>query len=138
MPQDYKSSGAGVLGVAQAMQDFGDGLAVTGYAATVASGGVAAEVGVPMGMIGNSISGAGAIIEIGAKMFSGNTSGAGRTFGVELSSRVLEYGVNKVLPGAGSTMKNSNFNLGNSIIFQGTQLKVMTVDRIVQSQIEKK
>ncbi len=40
--------------------------------------------------------------------------------------------------GAGSTLKNSNFNLGNSIIFQGTQLKIMTVDRIVQSQIEKK
>jgi RHS repeat-associated protein len=133
-----KNNAEGVLGVAQAMQDFGDGLAVTGYTATVASGGVAAEVGVPMGMIGNSISGAGAIIEIGAKLFSGNTSGAGRTFGVELTSKLLEVGVNKVLPGAGSTLKNSNFNLGNSIIFQGTQLKIMTVDRIVQSQIEKK
>jgi len=64
---------------------------------------------VPLAAIGNGLSGAGAVVEIGVQLNNEDLSGAGTNAGLMVADKLLEKGLNKVLPGSGN-IKDADFN----------------------------
>ncbi|WP_322970751.1 DUF6443 domain-containing protein [Faecalibacter sp. LW9] len=123
--------------VAKGAQNIGDGAAVTGYGLTLT--GVGAEIGVPLAALGNLVSAGGSALEIILNLSEGNKSDAAQTAGFMILDKTIEKIFNKVLPGAGKSIKSSEFNLGTEIITQGASLKTMGTQRALEySQEEKK
>ncbi|WP_026711694.1 RHS repeat domain-containing protein [Flavobacterium filum] len=133
--QWVKENEGTITAVSQGMQDIGDGIAVVGYGLTLT--GIGAEIGVPLAAIGNGLSGAGAIIEIGVQLNNEDLNGAGTNAGLMVADKLIEKGLNKVLPGSGN-IKDVDFNLDKSILTQGASLKTTAVGRAINNEEEKK
>ena len=133
--QWVKENEGTITDVSQGMQDVGDGIAVVGYGLTIT--GVGAGIGVPLAAIGNGLSGAGAVVEIGVQLNNEDLSGAGTNAGLMVADKLLEKGLNKVLPGSGN-IKDADFNLDKSILTQGASLKTTAVGRAITKEEEKK
>ncbi len=110
-------------------------MAVVGYGLTLT--GIGAEIGVPLAAIGNGLSGAGAVVEIGVQLNSADLNGAGTNAGFMVADKLIEKGLNKVLPGSGK-VTDVDFNLDKAIITQGASLKSTAVNRAVSKDEEKK
>ena len=119
----------------QTMQNVGDGVAVVGYAATLSV--VGAEVGVPLAAAGNAISLAGSVWELGIDVLNGDFGDSGKKVAFIIGGKLVEKGLNKVLPGAGKTIKQEGFNLGSEILKQGASLKVSGIERVVDAAVGK-
>lgn len=139
----YKFSKQG----ASITQNVGDGIAVAGYAATLSV--VGAEVGVPTAVVGNAIFTAGTVWEVGVDLLNTDWEGMlngkedeyltdfGNKFGFYVAGRLVEKGLNKVLPGAGKKIGKKGFNLGTEILIQGSKLKVSGAERLTDAIVEK-
>ena len=131
-----KENEKAITNVSKGMQDFGDAVAVVGYGLTLT--GIGAEIGVPLAALGNGISTAGSVVELGVQLNNEDLAGSGKTVGFMIADKLVEKGLNKVLPGAGKAVKEEGFNLGTEILTQGAGLKVMAAERIVDKNQEKK
>lgn len=125
-----------ITDVSQGMQDFGDGVAIVGYGLTLT--GIGAEIGVPLAAFGNGLSTAGSVIELGVQLNNEDLQGAGTNVGFMVADKLVEKGLNKILPGAGKAVKDADFNLGTEILTQGAGLKVMAAERVVNKAQENK
>lgn len=121
---------------AQNMQNVGDGVAIVGYVATVSV--VGAEVGVPLAAAGSAISTVGTGWEVVIDWANGDLGNSAKKIGFYASSKLIKFGLNKVLPGGGAELGQKGFNLGTEIITQGAELKVSGIERVVDAVIEKK
>lgn len=140
----YKFSKQG----ASITQNVGDGIAVAGYAATVSV--VGAEVGVPTAVVGNAISTAGTVWEVGVDLLNTDWEGmlngnedenladVGKKVVFYVAGKLVEKGLNKVLPGVGKKIGKKGFNLGTEILMQGSKLKVSGAERLTDAIVEKK
>ena len=117
---------------AQDMQNVGDGAALVGLGLSVSV--VGAEVGVPLAAAGGIFSGAGSAWEMGIDYLNGDLSNANKKLAFYISGKVIEKGLNKVLPGGGKTLYQDGFDLGTEIIKQGTALKVTGIERVVDAK----
>ena len=125
-----------ITDVSQGMQDFGDGVAIVGYGLTLT--GIGAEIGVPLAAFGNGLSTTGSLIELGVQLNNEDLQGAGTNVGFMVADKLVEKGLNKILPGAGKAVKDADFNLGTEILTQGAGLKVMAAERVVNKAQENK
>jgi hypothetical protein len=124
-----------LLNIANDLQDVGDATAVGGYGLTLT--GVGAEIGVPLAAIGNGLSFAGAILEIGTQLGTEDLNGAGTNAGFMVADKLIEKGLNKVLPGSGK-VTDVDFNLDKAILTQGASLKSTAINRAASKDDEKK
>ena len=118
------------------MQDIGDGVALAGYATTLSV--VGAEVGVPMSVIGNTISSVGSAGELVLDFANGDMGDGLKGTAFRLLEKGTEKVLNKFLPGFGKKIGEEGFNLGTEIIDQGRKLKQSGVERLTDIVIEKK
>lgn len=118
------------------MQDIGDGVALAGYATTLSI--VGAEVGVPMSVIGNTISSVGSAGELVLDFANGDMGDGLKGAAFRLLEKGTEKVLNKFLPGFGKKIGEEGFNLGTEIIDQGRKLKQSGVERLTDIVIEKK
>ena len=118
----------------EGLQDTGDAASLVGYGMTLT--GVGASVGVPMAGMGGVMSGIGSAIEIGVDLYDGNMQGAGINLGFYIGGKLVEKGLNKVLPGAGKKVGEEGFNLGTEILTQGASLKVTGAQKIVNEKLK--
>jgi hypothetical protein BACCOPRO_03778 len=81
------------------MQDAGDGAALLGYGLTLTGAG--AEVGVPMSVVGNTVSSFGSGMEMVLDFANGDYGKAGKGLFYVLGEKLVGMGLNKVLPGYG-------------------------------------
>lgn len=122
--------------LAKSMQDIGDGVALAGYATTLSV--VGAEVGVPMSVIGNTISSVGSAGELVLDFANGDMGDGLKGAAFRLLEKGTEKVLNKFLPGFGKKIGEEGFNLGTEIIDQGRKLKQSGVERLTDIVIEKK
>ena len=120
----------------QRVQDIGDGISLAGYATTLSV--VGAEVGVPMSVIGNTISSVGSAGELVLDFANGDMGDGLKGVAFRLLEKGTEKVLNKFLPGFGKKIGEEGFNLGTEIIDQGRKLKQSGVERLTDIVIEKK
>ena len=120
----------------QRVQDIGDGISLAGYATTLSV--VGAEVGVPMSVIGNTISSVGSAGELVLNFANGDMGDGLKGVAFRLLEKGTEKVLNKFLPGFGKKIGEEGFNLGTEIIDQGRKLKQSGVERLTDIVIEKK
>ena len=120
----------------QRVQDIGDGISLAGYATTLSV--VGAEVGVPMSVIGNTISSVGSAGELVLDFANGDMGDGLKGVAFRLLEKGTEKVLNKFLPGFGKKNGEEGFNLGTEIIDQGRKLKQSGVERLTDIVIEKK
>lgn len=120
----------------QRVQDIGDGISLAGYATTLSV--VGAEVGVPMSVIGNTISSVGSAGELVLDFANGDMGDGLKGGAFRLLEKGTEKVLNKFLPGFGKKIGEEGFNLGTEIIDQGRKLKQSGVERLTDIVIEKK
>ena len=118
----------------QGLQNTGDAMATVGYGLTLTV--VGAKIGAPLAAIGTGISTVGGTIELGVSMYDKDFNKAGSNLGFYIGGKVVEKGLNKVLPGAGKKIGQEGFNLGTEILTQGTSLKVMGLQRLYNEKQE--
>lgn len=118
----------------QGLQDTGDTASLVGYGMTIT--GVGAGIGVPVAGIGNGVSLAGSAIEFGVDLCDGNMREVGINLGFYIGGKLVEKGLNKVLPGAGKKFGEDGFNLGTEILTQGASLKVSGTQKIVSEKLK--
>jgi hypothetical protein len=117
----------------QGLQNTGDIISGVGYVLTTSV--VFAEIGIPLAALGNTISTSGSVINA---VNSGLTSKEGiKSIGFIVAGKVAELYLNKV-PGLEPTIKNVDGqeveNLGNAIMQQNVSLKLMGLERYIDSQ----
>ena len=105
--------------VLSGMQDLGDAISAGGYALTLT--GLGAKVGVPLAALGNTISTVGSGIEIGYKIFNGNTKNPKKRLAFMIGGELLNFGLNRAIPGPKK-------DLGREIIKQGAGLKLKILE----------
>ena len=120
----------------QRVQDIGDGISLAGYATTLSV--VGAEVGVPMSVIGNTISSVGSAGELVLDFANGDMGDGLKGGAFRLLEKGTEKVLNKFLPGFGKKIGEEGFNLGTEIIDQGRKLKQSGVERLTDIVIEKR
>jgi len=125
-----------ITNLSKGMQDFGDAVAVVGYSLTLT--GIGAEIGVPLAALGNGISTTGSVVELRVQLNNQDLAAPGKTIGFMIADKLVEKGLNKVLPSGGKSVKDKGFDLGTEILTQGAGLKVMAAERIVDKKQEDK
>lgn len=119
------------------------------------------EIGAPISVIGNGISGFGMLAELAldaSNMDMGNSVKGISYFLLEKTvEKAVEKGVNKILPGSGVPTKRAigkyvmdkvtrrnaikklqpDFNLGTSIIQQGMDLKMKLLEKMIDVKLER-
>ncbi|MDN3708667.1 hypothetical protein QW060_16315 [Myroides ceti] len=118
----------------QGLQNTGDGMALAGYALTLSGAG--AGIGAPIAAIGTGISTVGATIEVSVSIYDKDLDKAGTAVGFFIGGKVVEKGLNRVLPGAGKKVGEKGFNLGTEIITQGASLKTIGLQRFYNEKQE--
>lgn len=118
----------------QRVQDIGDGISLAGYATTLSV--VGAEVGVPMSVIGNTISSVGSAGELVLDFANGDMGDGLKGVAFRLLEKGTEKVLNKFLPGFGKKIGEEGFNLGTEIIDQGRKLKQSGVERLTDIVID--
>lgn len=103
-----------VLKVTDALQDYGDVIAVGGYAATITVAG--APVGIPTALVGNTISAIGAVGGIGTNLLTGNFKEAGISTAFMITGGVITRQIEKIssLSNFSKEFLQQNFSLKNS------------------------
>ncbi|WP_233266145.1 RHS repeat domain-containing protein [Myroides fluvii] len=115
----------------QGLQDTGDAVSLVGYGMTIT--GIGGGIGIPVAGIGGAMSGVGSAIEIGVEFFSGDYKKAGTGASFMAAEKLINAGLNRVLPGAGKKIGEEGFELGSEILKQGAGLKL----NLIQKEIDK-
>jgi len=120
---------------AQNMQNVGDGAALVGLGLTLSV--VGAEVGAPLAAAGGIFSGVGSAWEAGVDFLNGDMGDFTKKAGFYVGGKLIEKGINKVLPGGGKTLYEDGFDLGTEILTQGTKFTSSGIERVVDAKLEK-
>lgn len=103
-----------------------------GYVLTAT--GVGTKVGIPLAAIGNGVSTAGSLIELGVQLNDNDLKKAGSNVGFIVLDKVAEKGINKLLPGAGK----KGVDVGKEFLKQSTGLKITLTQRAINKNAEQK
>ncbi len=113
---------------AQTLQDIGDGIALAGYGLTLT--GVGAEIGIPLAAIGNGMSTAGSIVEIvSTAVYTDNYGKSFSGAGFTIAGEILPNMIVKKIPGLEY--------LGEKILKQNLELKLIGIERFINYQMQK-
>jgi RHS repeat-associated protein len=129
----------------QGLQNTGDIISGVGYVLTTSV--VFAEIGIPLATLGNAISLGGTMLStssttvelINGNDVSKNKFKIAKAVGVVVASEILKKYINKV-PGLEPTIKDVDgdeiMNLSNEILQQNVSLKIMGIDRYIDTKID--
>jgi hypothetical protein len=106
-----------VMTVADKSQKIGNDVAIASYALTLT--GIGAPIGIPGAVIGNTISGTGAVMEMGTNLLTGNSNKAIQEALIEITTGLLGKVVDKI-PGVGSYSKE--------VLKQGINIKSHVIE----------
>jgi RHS repeat-associated protein len=127
-----------ILKVANNMQDAGDTIAITGYAAAVVGApiaGVGAAPGAALAVVGNGIGLLGSGIEIVTNLIAGDNGAAGQETGFVVGGLIIDAVVDRVLPGPTPDISKE----ATIIIKEGVNVKTIIAERVIKiSQEENK